>query len=337
MAKNTSLFGKVSGKIGAVVFSTSGGQTISREYNPHVANPNTQAQIDQRARMKLMSQLSAALNPVIAMTKDGLVSKRNKFVKRNFGFSAASEGQAQISYENIQLTEGNAGFSALSGYKDGEGNALKFSLQIEPAPNISRVVWCIFRKDANASLTFLYSAIANVRDEGIGGPYSGEYFGITMPEDVLSAQNRTFDLVVYAYGMIDNSEQATTQYGNMRVQSATDIATLVANRKLNFSDYSFTQTRGATWYASEEEMGSIDPNKVRLFLTALSTNGTVSGAGQYEIGAQATAQATPKEGYQFVEWRVNGTSKVVSTNNPYTFTINEDTDLIAVFGPRGGL
>ena len=62
MAKNTSLFGKVSGKIGAVVFSTSGGQTISREYNPHVSNPNTQAQIDQRARMKLMSQLSAALN-----------------------------------------------------------------------------------------------------------------------------------------------------------------------------------------------------------------------------------------------------------------------------------
>ncbi len=57
MAKQTSLFGKISGKLGAVVFSTSGGATISREYNPHVANPNTDAQINQRARMKLMSQL----------------------------------------------------------------------------------------------------------------------------------------------------------------------------------------------------------------------------------------------------------------------------------------
>lgn len=337
MAKNTSLFGKVSGKIGAVVFSTSGGQTISREYNPHVANPNTQAQIDQRARMKLMSQLSASVNNVIAMTKDGLVSKRNKFVKRNFGFSVASEGQAQISYENIQLTEGNAGFPAISGYPSGDTNELKFSLPTQPAPNISRVVWCIFKKDANSSLSLLYSAISNVRDEGLTGPYSGEFFGITMPEDVLSKEDRNFDLVVYAYGMADNSEQATAQYGNMRVQSATDIATLVATRKLDFSDYTFTQTRGATWYASEEEMGSIDPDKVRLFLTALSTNGTVSGAGQYAIGAQATATATPAQGYQFVEWRINGTSQVVSTSNPYTFTINEDTDLIAIFGPRGGL
>ena len=76
MGKVTSLYGKTMGKSGSVVFSTSGGFTIAREYNPHVANPISPSQVNQRARMKLMSQLSAALSPVIAMTKEGLVSKR---------------------------------------------------------------------------------------------------------------------------------------------------------------------------------------------------------------------------------------------------------------------
>ena len=96
MGKVTSLYGKTMGKIGSIVFSTSGGYTIAREYNPHVSNPNTTAQVNQRARMKLMSQLSAALSPVIAMTKEGLVSKRNKFTKKNFDACYVSNGYAQI-------------------------------------------------------------------------------------------------------------------------------------------------------------------------------------------------------------------------------------------------
>lgn len=337
MAKNTSLFGKVSGKIGAVVFSTSGGQTISREYNPHVSNPNTQAQIDQRARMKLMSQLSAALNQVIAMTKEGLVSKRNKFVKRNFPNSIAQNGTAQITYENVQLTEGNAPLTGLVGSVNDDTNELILGLGDIPAPNISRVVYCVFTKDPTGTLQLLWSGIASDSEPGAKKFY---YFEIAIPDSVMTAQDRTtrgWDLVVYAYGMADNSERATAQFGNMRVRNASDLATLVATRAVDFTDYTFTQTRGATWLASEDTMETTEAGKVRLFLTALATNGTVSGAGSFDIGAQATATATPAQGYEFVEWRINGTSQVVSTANPYTFTINEDTDLIAIFGPRGGL
>lgn len=337
MAKNTSLFGKVSGKIGAVVFSTSGGQTISREYNPHVANPNTEAQVNQRARMKLMSQLSAALNPVIAMTKDGLVSKRNKFVKRNFANSIAQNGTAQITYENVQLTEGNAPLPGISGSVNDATNELIIGIDQVVAPNISRVAYCVFTKDAAGSLQLIWSTISSDSEPGAKKFYR---FEVAIPEEVMTAQDREtmgFDLVVYAYGMADNSERATAQFGNMRVRNASDLATLVATRAVDFTDYTFTQTRGATWLASEDSMETAEAGKVRLFLTALATNGTVSGAGSYDIGAQATATATPEQGYEFVEWRINGTSQVVSTANPYTFTINEDTDLIAIFGPRGGL
>lgn len=334
MAKNTSLFGKVSGKIGAVVFSTSGGQTISREYNPHVSNPNTQAQIDQRARMKLMSQLSASLSSVIAMTKDGLVSRRNKFVKRNFANSMAQGGQAQISYENVQLTEGNAPLPGI--YCAAADNKLNLAMYTAPSPNISRVVYCVFTKDAAANLTLVWSGISSDR---LPDP-NDFWFPIEVPTSVYSDQQRTeagYDLVVYAYGMADNSERATAQYGNLRVSNASDLATLIANRTVDFTDYTFSQTRGITWPASESVVEPSETGKVRLFLTALSTNGTVSGAGQYQIGAAATATATPAQGYEFVEWRINGTSQVVSTANPYTFNINEDTDLIAIFTVRGGL
>ena len=284
-----------------------------------------------------MSQLSAALNPVIAMTKDGLVSKRNKFVKRNFANSIAQKGSAQITYENVQLTEGNAPLPGISGAVNEGTNELIIGIDQVVSPNISRVVYCVFTKDAAGSLQLLWSGISSNPEAGSKKFY---HFEMAIPEDVMTAQDREtlgFDLVVYAYGMADNSERATAQFGNMRVRNASDLATLVATRSVDFTDYTFTQTRGATWLASEDSMETAEAGKVRLFLTALATNGTVSGAGSFDIGAQATATATPAQGYEFVEWRINGTSQGGSKANPYTFTINEDTDLIAIFGPRGGL
>ena len=57
--------------------------------------------------------------------------------------------------------------------------------------------------------------------------------------------------------------------------------------------------------------------------------GTVAGAGKYEEGKTATLTATPAEGYQFVNWTVG--EEVVSTENPYTFTVTADIALVANF------
>ena len=64
-------------------------------------------------------------------------------------------------------------------------------------------------------------------------------------------------------------------------------------------------------------------------VSATAENGTVEGAGQYEEGAQATLTATAAEGYEFVNWTVDGTE--VSTENPYTFTVAADVALVANF------
>lgn len=334
MAKQTSLFGKISGKLGAVVFSTSGGATISREYNPHVANPNTDAQINQRARMKLMSQLSACLAPVIAMQKDGLVSVRNQFVKRNFDSCYSVNGQAQISYENVQLTQGNVGLPQIKwqGVVESGTASLVTYFADEPSKTISRVVWCLFRKTEEGKLEFVSSQIINNRaNEGAAAYFGAIFPGISVDTEqgVLAA-----DYVIYAYGMIDASERATAQYGNLNVNTATDIADLVTNRRISYMDYQFTQTRGTSANRGTHQSTDVPAGSARVFVTALGA-GTVSGGGTFQLGTSVTVTATPDTNATFVGWRNNGQQNYISRQATYTFTLNQQADLVAVFEGGG--
>lgn len=323
MGKVTSLYGKTMGKIGSIVFSTSGGQTIAREYNPHVSNPNTIAQVNQRARMKLMSQLSASLSPVIAMTKDGLVSKRNKFTKLNFPASYALNGVAQITYENVQITEGNAALPALDavGQINNDKMLLGVGCSTNPSVNINRVVYCLFRKSNEGKLEFVTSAINETRIPTVGDGYFVQAF-----ENLPIAE-----YVVFAYGMSDTSERASATYGNLNVVTASDLARLVATRAISFSDYQFTQTRAITIASDGSAVEPEQAGKVRVFVTALGQGGTVSGGGSFDIGASVTVVATPANGFDFVRWAYNGTNETASTNASYTFVVNQQTDLVAIF------
>lgn len=336
MGKVTSLYGKTTGKIGSIVFSTSGGETIAREYNPHVANPNTMSQVNQRARMKLMSQLSACLASVIAMRKEGLVSARNKFVKRNFDASYASDGVAQISYENVQLTQGNAGLPSVRWIVNTRGGSpsLNVFLMEAPSTEIARVVWCLFKKTDEGKLAFVESQIITTRQP------AGEivYFPAVFTNVQINTESGELqsNYVIYAYGMSDTSESATARYGNLNVQNATDIARLVATRTISFEDYQFTQTRGASANSGSGQSEDVPAGSARVFVTALGTGGSVSGAGTFEIGTQVTVVATPASGYVFDRWIYNGTNQTASTSASYTFTLNEQTDLVAVFAADGG-
>lgn len=315
MAIQQSLFGKINGKIGGVVFSTSGGVQISREYNPNVANPNSEAQVNQRARMKLMSQLSSTMAPVITMQKMGLVSARNQFTKKNFGFSYVSKGEAQISYENIQLTAGNAALPRI--VFGGSGGAFYLELEQSADASISRLVWIAYRKTAEAKLQFYYSAIEETA--GANGKFRHQ----------LPANFPIDNFVFYAYGMKDLNAKATAQYGDLNVTTANDLATLVASRKISMTDYQFTQTRGAT----SNQGTPIDPTpagKARVYVTA-NGNGTVSGGGLYDIGAEVTVVATAGNQSRFVGWFKNGSQSPISRVESYTFTLNETVDLIASF------
>lgn len=315
MAKQTSLFGKISGKIGSVVFSTSGGETISREYNPHVANPSTMAQVNQRARMKLMSQLSAALAPVIAIPKQGLVSSRNAFTKLNFDASMANNGVAQITYENVQLTNGNLALPTIEAVR-AQGSGITINLAEDASNAVSRVVYILYSKNSEQRLQFVASVIA----EGAG---TDGTFRATLPYT-------EGDIVLYAYGMRDTSESARAKYGNMQVANAVDVARLTALRTISTEDFQFTETRGATMFADQNELTPVPEGSARVFVTPFG-GGSVSGGGVFVIGENATVVATAESGYHFVGWKLNGSEEYVSKDASYTFKVEGTTDLVAIF------
>lgn len=60
-----------------------------------------------------------------------------------------------------------------------------------------------------------------------------------------------------------------------------------------------------------------------------SNAGTISGAGMASSGMTVTVSATPADTHEFDGWTENGTT--VSTDEEYTFQVNEDRNLVAGF------
>lgn len=273
------------------------------------------AQVNQRARMKLMSQLSASLAPVIAIPKQGLVSSRNAFTKLNFENSMAQNGVAQITYENVQLTNGNLALPTLEATR-AQGSGITINLAEDASRAVNRIVYILYRKTSEQRLQFVASVIAE--SAGTDGTFRAN---LPYTEG---------DIVLYAYGMRDTSESASAKYGNMQVASAVDVARLTAFRNISTEDFQFTETRGATMYADQNELTPVPEGSARVFVTAFG-GGNVSGGGVYEIGDSATVVATAQNGYVFLGWRNNGSSEYVSQNASYTFEVEGTTDLVAVF------
>ena len=90
----------------------------------------------------------------------------------------------------------------------------------------------------------------------------------------------------------------------------------------NYKGDSNWSNRTSTWCGWSIEMS--------ITATAnIAESGTVSGTGNMPSGATATLQATPSAGYRFVRW-TDGTNEL-STDNPYSFIVTDDAELVAEF------
>lgn len=307
--------GTGSGKLGAQVWSVNSGEQVVRQYQSKVTNPSTPAQVNQRASLKLMSQLAAAMAAVIVIPKQGMVSARNRFISKNFDYVVATDGTAQVTYENLQITAGNVGLPSISATRAEGATTISVSLSAAPASDISRVVYAMFKK-TQGQLEYVASRVVTTRGESNNFPAS---FPVS-----------SGDIVLFAYGMKDLNSNASAKFANYNVASASDIARLVATRAIAVSDFSFTQTRGTTIYSGETGTTEVPDGQARVFVTAAGP-GTVTGAGTYAIGSTVLVQATPNEGAVFNGWRLQGLQTIVSNNERYEFTLTEQTDLIAMF------
>lgn len=118
--KQYGILGKGSGKLGSAVFAINGGEQIVREYNPKVSNPNTEAQVAQRAKMKLLSQIAADLAQVLFFKKKGLVSARNQFIAANMPLCTYDNEEANVPVYQLMLSPSNTPLPDVEATK-GEG------------------------------------------------------------------------------------------------------------------------------------------------------------------------------------------------------------------------
>ena len=98
----------------------------------------------------------------------------------------------------------------------------------------------------------------------------------------------------------------------------------------NGTQVSTSSTYTFTVEEASEYVANFTLNSYTINATANPTaGGTVSGAGNYDYGTNATLTATANTGYTFTNWTKNGTE--VSTNASYTFTVTEAANYVANF------
>lgn len=100
------------------------------------------------------------------------------------------------------------------------------------------------------------------------------------------------------------------------------------------------------WYVGEELVSNDNPYTfqvnndlpivatfMQLYTVTIDVNpfhGEATGGGVYDAGSEVTISATPKAGYLFNGWLFNGSADTIFTN-PYTFTLNENANIEALF------
>lgn len=229
--KLNGIFGTGSGKVGNAVFATSAGQQIVRPYQSKVTNPNTDAQVAQRAKFKLLSQLAAAMAPVIVIPKSGLVSARNRFVKKNIPFATYADDKASIVLTAIQLTDSNTSIPNLvAGTRADPG-----SVQVEMSSSVSglfeKVRYALFKKTDDSKLQLVAQAVVEV-SEVDGGVAEHAFTNLSAGE-----------YVAYGYGMNAKNASASVGYNNYDTEAGETTADLESSIRISTYNYNFSVTK----------------------------------------------------------------------------------------------
>lgn len=309
---------KGTGKLGNMVVASVAGESIARDYNPNVANPNTNLQVGQRSRFKLASQVSAALAPIIAIPRQGLKSSRNLFVKKNFENFVKVGDNSAVNLPALQITAGSIAFPIFE--VDRGENATSVGLLDEDTSGLARVVYCQYKVNANQQLEFVDSIVAEADDDE-------NYFTANLAKV-------TGAVVIFAYGIYDTNASASAKYADYAVADGQDIAQLVATRAMSTSDFRFTKTGGIMLQSNEQHGTSVDiPSFIVSVTAGNGGSATASNNGIIPQGSSCTITATADSGYTLDDIKVNGVS--VASASPYTFTPSGNTAVLVSFAPLG--
>lgn len=231
-------FGNIvkTGKLGGSVFAVRYGQTIERQYQPIVANPQTSAQVEARVKLKLLSQLAAIMTPHSGFKRVGSKTARNMFIKANYPDVSVSSSTGNPSLVDavqelaaIKMTTGLLDLPSLT--LTNNSTSVSVHLSVGANDDVDMVVYASYVIDESGNLI---AKDLTRTDE----PGNNRTFAATIPVDM----NFVRRFVVYAYGISFRSDRARAQYQNMQVTNVSSEATLQAIRNMSENDALFTRS-----------------------------------------------------------------------------------------------
>lgn len=246
MAQETIKEGK---KAGIITYKV-GDTLLAREYVPHPANPKTERQVQQRAKIKLLSQIAAVFRPIIAIFPSSGKSSRAIFARLNYPKITAPSTTAEIDYNSVYLTDSERPITQVA--KDiaflPSGVRMLVGLPEEPTEDINRVFYYLFSKQDNGKLVFLDYYLSEIRWSSRNPLF---FCWANAPFEIDEEGRATRDYIIYAIGMGDNSEQATEYWSQLDVPNLEFLGQIIAEKLISSNDFYFTETSSLSWHRGE--------------------------------------------------------------------------------------
>lgn len=238
------------GKKAGIVTYRVGETLLAREYVPNPANPKTKKQVQQRAKIKLISQIAAVFRPIIAIFPSSGKSSRSIFARLNYPKITVSGTTAEIDYTSVSLTDSTRPITQVA--KDiaflPSGVRMLIGLTEEPTEDIKRVFYYLFGKQDNGKLVFLDYYLSEIRWSS-RNPLFFCWANATF--DIDEQGRATRDYLIYAIGMGDNSQAATDYWNNLDVHNLEFLGQIIAEGIISNTDYYFTDTSSLSWHRGE--------------------------------------------------------------------------------------
>ncbi|MDO4217353.1 MAG: hypothetical protein Q4D03_04155 [Bacteroidales bacterium] len=337
MARITSII-QFTGRAGSLVGSKGkNGKITLRQYQPTIANPRTDAQMRQRAKIKLAAQVAGMLGQVgqTALIANGYRrTERGKLIKMLLNHVVVNQdgSQATLAY-GMQLV-------------DSPSYAEAISMQIASSSNRFTATF----SGASAGRTIAKSIMVHDLTTGLWR-HTSALDTNTALSIAKSANESGHALEVFAYG-IALLPKVLVAPGTISGTSANEEGFLVDLSRVSTTTFDFSPTISAAMSVagngtttggdspnlpatpgggSTSGSGSQSSTNVTITATANdSAMGSVTGGGTVAKGSTVTLTATPNEGYVFSRWSNGETSRTI------TFTANADASYVATFGTSGG-
>lgn len=318
MAKAPSPFLQgASGKFAGAVLQGSAGKTTILRANVKPKNPQTQKQVNQRAKFKLLNQLASLLVPYSPLKQQGELSPANQFVKINSSIPVVSNGVASCDYRKLQLT--NSNLAPIEFYITRIDNQVL--AEVRNDQGYEAICYIAFT-EKNGILTYVGSAIE------------------TLPNNILEGKVFSIDqdsyALVFAYGIKTKDGSAETIFNELQVSTANNIANIMAKKLVADGDLIFTKSLAGSLQPNSDEAEWPDESAPSYPSVTVNLSADVNGmvgfgstsdhsttkSQAFSLGATVTADAVANSSYIFAWWE-DENEVTISTDANYQFVVQE--------------